>query len=198
MHRGHLPVLECRADILSPPPLWQRHCQVHANCQPSSHRGLPCLVSQQNHNCDHHRPHGPSLTNANLCPLKVLLDPVLTLHVGVGAARDVGPQPQTGWDTHRVPAPSNTLSQRETNSLALQTPSSSGRTCHLLVSRKRKPLLTFGTSMCKASNSPAAFEMYRHWTASHPGNLFTGPTKPETTKLISFSQSLIQKLNFLN
>ena len=118
MHRGHLPVLESRADISSLPPLWQRHCHIHANHQPSSHRGLPCLVSQQNYNCDHHRPHGPSLTNANLCPLKVLLDPVLTLHVGVGRARDVGPQPQTGWDTHRVPAPSNTLSQRETNSLA--------------------------------------------------------------------------------
>ena len=118
MHRGHLPVLECRADISSLPPLRQRHCHIHANHQPSSHRGLPCLVSQQNYNCDHHRPHGPSLTNANLCPLKVLLDPVLTLHVGVGGARDVGPQPQTGWDTHRVPAPSNTLSQRETNSLA--------------------------------------------------------------------------------
>ena len=149
--------------------------------QPASPRAraLHCPVSQQKHSCDHHEVHQ---TDANLCPLEVLLDPGIESAHGCRRGQRCGTS-TSDWPGHsQSPSAKQHTEPEGDQQSGLQTPSSSSRTCHLLVSRERKPLLTFGTSMCKASNSPAAFEIYHHWTASHPGNLFTGPTKPENNK----------------
>ena len=153
-------------------------------------RVLHCLDSQQNHNCDHHGPRGPSQTNANLCPLEVLLDPDIECARRCKRGQRCGTSTSDWLGHSQSPSAKQHTEPEGDRQSGLQTPSSSGRTCHLPASRKRKPLLTFGTSMCKASSSPAACEMYHHCTASHPGNLFTSPTKPETTKLTSFSQTV--------